>query len=116
MACITVGCHLDGQNGVNAPSFSYGGTVWKDAAATMPYAGATILITINGTTHKIISGTNGNFHIPSVLIPSPTQANTAASPCPDKTAMSGQLVTGGGNCNTCHTAGAGAQAPPIHIP
>jgi hypothetical protein len=117
-ACIVAGCHLEGQTGAGAPAYSYGGTVYKDAAGTQPYAGATILITMGGTTHKLISATNGNFFYTPALLPSPTNANTAnaaASVCPDKTAMTGALVQGGGNCNNCHKT-AGGQAPPIHIP
>ena len=120
MGCMTAaGCHNAGLGlGANAPEYSYGGTVYRDAAGTQPYPGATILITQGGVTKKLISGDTGNFQLPPILLPAPTAAatsTTSASACPSTSAMAGTLIAGGGNCNgggTCH----GGTQGKIHLP
>jgi hypothetical protein len=100
--------------GVNAPEYSVGGTLYKDSAGTMPYAGATILVTFGGTTKKAIAADNGNFWFVPALLPSPTNAMTgmtSASGCPNTLAMGGALVNGGGDCNNCHRATGGTTSP-----
>src|SRR4051794_1700826 len=56
MGCMTAtGCHNAGLGlGAGAPEYSCGGTVYKDAAGTQPASGATILVTLNGVTKKLI--------------------------------------------------------------
>jgi hypothetical protein len=120
MGCMTAaGCHNAGLGlGAAAPEYSFGGTVYRDAAGTTPYAGATILVTANGVTKKLIAGDQGNFQITPILFAAPTNqatANAQASACPAQTPMVGALVGGGGNCNgggTCH----GGTQGKIHIP
>ncbi len=124
--CMTAaGCHnLALGLGAGAPEYSYAGTLYLDAAGTMPAAGATILLTSAGVTRKLIAGNTGNFtEVPGLLAgPSGTStATSSASSCPTTTAMVGLLVAGNGNCNqggTCHgtgAAGTGTQGP-IHVP
>jgi hypothetical protein len=120
MGCMTAaGCHNAGLGlGAGAPEYSFAGTVYRDAAGTTPYAGATILVTAGGMTKKLIAGDQGNFQITPILLAAPTNtatANTKGSACPSETAMSGALVGGGGNCNgggTCH----GGTQGKIHVP
>lgn len=107
-ACLQSGCHLIGNTGANAPEYSYAGTLWRDAGGASPYPGATIEIVVGGTTHKIVTATNGNFMLPPALAPAPTNGapgTTKASACPSTTPMNGQLVDNGGNCNNCHRTG-----------
>jgi hypothetical protein len=116
MACIVAGCHLPGNTGAGAPEWSYAGTVYKDPAGTMPYPGATIIITMGGMTQKIIAGDNGNFFISPDQLAAPDNAmtaNTRGSACPTTRPMVGALTQGGGNCNNCHRPGADG---PIDIP
>jgi hypothetical protein len=117
MGCLSnAGCHNAGKGlGANAPEFSFGGTIYKDA--TNPYPGATVLLTANGVTKKIITGTNGNFYVAPITLAAPTAlapVNTKASACPSTTAMSGALVAAGGDCNSssCH----GGTQGKIHLP
>jgi len=123
MGCMTAaGCHNAGLGlGAQAPEYSYAGTVYKDAAGTQPYAGATILVTLGGVTKKLIAGDQGNFQITPGLLAAPTTqatANTHGNVCPSVTGtMAGALVAGGGNCNaggTCH--GPGGTQGKIHLP
>jgi hypothetical protein len=120
MGCMNAAaCHNMALGlGVNAPAYSYAGTVYKNATDTLGYAGATILVTLNGTTTKLISDTLGNFYTTPDLLAAPTTAMpgmTAATVCPAKTAMSGSLVNAGGNCNAGGTCHGGTQGK-IHIP
>jgi hypothetical protein len=107
--------------GAGAPEFSYAGTIYKDAAGTMPYAGATVLITIGGATKKMISATNGNFWAPPALITAPSAAmaaTTKGSACPNTTPMGGSLTNAaGGDCNSaaCHAPGS-SQGPVYVLP
>jgi len=117
--CIAAGCHLQGQTGTNAPAWSYAGTLYKEAAGTNPFPGATILVKLGGTEKKVITATNGNFwFVPGAAgLDPPTNtatANAKASGCPDTTPMVGALVQGGGNCNNCHKIG--GTTSPIHLP
>jgi hypothetical protein len=120
--CMTAaGCHNAGLGlGAAAPEYSWAGTVFKDAAGTMPYAGATILVTMGGVTKKLIAGDTGNFQITPALFAGPdtgTPGNAIGSVCPSATPMVGTLITGNGNCGaagTCH--GPGGSQGPIHIP
>ncbi len=123
MGCMTaVGCHNAALGlGAAAPEYSFAGTIYRDAAGTSPYSGATILVTANGMTKKLISGDQGNFQITPILMAAPTTAapaNTHASVCPNTDAvMTGSLITGNGNCNaggTCH--GAGGTQGKIRLP
>jgi hypothetical protein len=118
-SCIVAGCHLTGQTGTNAPPYAYAGTLFTTSAGTTPIAGATVSITLDGVEKSVITATNGNFFMPGGVagLDPPTNTSTAttrASGCPYSVAMSGTLVQGGGNCNTCHRIG-GVTAP-IHLP
>ncbi len=120
--CMTnMGCHNMALGlGTGAPEYSYAGTVYLDAAGTMPAPGATILVTQGGVTRKLIAGNTGNFQETPTLLAQPSSSATAmtqASSCPATTAMITPLTAGQGNCNqggTCH--GAGGTQGPIHIP
>ena len=121
MGCRTGGACHNAQLGLgtNAPEFSVAGTVYKDTAGTLPYGGATIIVTIGGTTKKTIAATNGNFWFVPALLPGPTATmtgTTSASACPITTAMSGLLVGGGGDCNNCHRNGGGTTLPVYVLP
>lgn len=111
------GCHNAALGlGNGAPEFSIAGTVYRDTAGTMPYAGATVLVEIAGQTHKSIAGNNGNFWFVPALTPSPTNAmtgKTSASACPNTAPMIGSIVGGGGDCNNCHRNG--GQTLPIYV-
>lgn len=119
MNCIVAGCHLAGNLGVNAPAYSYGGTLYKDVAGTQPFPGATIFVKRGATEKKIITADNGNFWMTpgAAGLDSPDNAmtgTTKASGCPDTTPMIGMLVQGGGACNNCHRNG--GTTTPIHLP
>jgi hypothetical protein len=109
--CLAAGCHLIGNAGAGAPEFSAAGTIYKDTAGTTPYPGATVIITVGGTTHKMYAastGAPGNFYIAKALATPPSAAmpgTTKASACPNTSAMSENLVDNGGNCNNCHRTG-----------
>ena len=107
--CLTAGCHLIGNTGANAPAYAVGGTLYRDAQGTNPYAGATITVTVGGTKHTAVTASDGNFYITSALFTTPPSAamtgTTNASACPSTNAMSGLLVDNGGNCNNCHKNG-----------
>jgi hypothetical protein len=120
MGCRTAGACHNAQLGLGtgAPEYSVAGTVYKDTAGTMPYPGATIIVTVGGTTKKTISATNGNFWFVPALLPGPTATmtgTTSASACPNTTPMGGLLVGGGGDCNNCHRNG-GTTLPVYVLP
>jgi hypothetical protein len=114
------GCHNAGLGlGSNAPEYSYAGTLYADAAGTMPAAGATVFVTAaGGTVKKLQTDDAGNFQIEPALLPAPTatmMASTTATTCPTITPMVGTLGAGQGNCNqggTCHGGGQGK----MHLP
>ena len=122
MSCVAAGCHLTGSLGTNAPAFTYAGTLYTTSAGTTPLGGATIIITMGGTTKKVITASNGNFFMTAAPagLNSPTNAATATTKASDCAAaataspMSGALVQGGGNCNNCHRIG--GTTSPIHLP
>lgn len=119
MGCMsTAGCHNAATLGGGAPPYSYAGTVYRDAAGTQPYPGATILITMGGTTTKLIAGTMGNFQISPQDLAAPTTAGGAmssASACPSTVSMmTTALPAGPADCNSCHKAD--GTPGRIHIP
>ena len=117
LSCMTAGCHLIGNAGAGAPEYSYAGTLYKDTAGTIPYAGGTVIVSIGGMTYKMVAAATddsattgtpgiGNFFIPKVLATPPTGAmtgTTKASACPTTLPMATPLIDNGGNCNNCHT-------------
>jgi len=115
MTCMTAGCHLIGNAGAGAPEYSFAGTLYKDTGGTQPYAGATIIVTVGGTQHKVVTSATGdagpgagNFFIAKALATPPSAAmtgTTSASACPNTNAMAENLVDNGGNCNNCHRTG-----------
>lgn len=119
MGCMTsAGCHSTVGTGAAAPAYSYAGTVYRDAAGTQPYPGATILVTLGGTTKKLIAGNLGNFQITPAELAAPTAAATAqttATVCPAASVMQTKLqAAGDGDCNNCHRPG--GMTDRIHIP
>ncbi len=121
MGCRSAAACHNAQLGLGnqAPEYSVGGTIYKDAAGTMPYGGATVFVSVGGATKKTIAATNGNFWFVPALLPAPTATatgTTKASACPNTTAMAGTLGGGGGDCNSgsCHAAG--AQGPIFVLP
>ncbi|HEY6034221.1 MAG TPA: hypothetical protein VIV58_08180 [Kofleriaceae bacterium] len=118
VACIAAGCHLDGQMGAGAPSYSYAGTVYTDAGGATPAAGSTMFFTAAGTTRKIVADAAGNFFVETALLAAPTNqatANTSATQCPTISPMVGSLVQGGGNCSATGSCHGGTQGK-IHLP
>ncbi|HEY3807390.1 MAG TPA: hypothetical protein VGL61_32535 [Kofleriaceae bacterium] len=115
------GCHNETLGGVAAgDGWVYGGEAFKDAAGTIPYAGATIMLTVPGNTVAPATMTvadNGFFYLAggeNFPVPSATQS-IAVAICvgTNKTSMATSLaaVQAGsgtdGNCNgaLCHGPG-----------
>jgi hypothetical protein len=91
-------CHNGQQAG--APRFSIGGTVFRDAAGTIPVVGATVIVIDgNGLVVKLPTQQNGNFYSQAILSP---PFVTAVSQCPDNVPMLSNFVSG--DCNSCHRA------------
>lgn len=100
LACLE--CH-NGQE-AGAPVFTIGGTVFEDAAGTIPAVGATVIVIDgNGTVVKLPTQRNGNFYTSAQLVP---PFVTAVSECPDTVPMLSNFVDG--DCNSCHS---GVDAP-----
>ncbi len=104
-ACL--GCHVAGGT---APAFSFGGTVFKDVAGTMPASNVEIRIhDLAGNSVSVYTDADGNFFSKAAFaFPAHTGARDAAA--------TRLMVTlpGNGNCNSnvCH---GGAQGW-IHVP
>lgn len=93
-ACLD--CHQGQQPG--APYFSTGGTIYKDAAGTIPKVGATVIVIDgNGVMVKMPTMRNGNFYTSIPLSPPFT---TWVSECPDNVPMISNFVDP--DCNSCH--------------
>jgi len=121
LSCIAAGCHLTGQTGAGAPPYTYAGTLYKEAAGTNVFPGATIFVKLGATEKKVVTATNGNFWMTAAPagLDAPTAAATAstrASGCPtDSMPMTTALATAtDGSCNSCHRPG--GTEPPIHLP
>lgn len=118
--CLQGGCHLNNNLGAGAPGYQFAGTLYKAGTTPLqPYAGATIQIKSGATVITAITDTGGNFGLPAGSLQGNFTATTNATACPTLTPMVTNLVSGGGgganSCNLCHTAAAGAQAPPITL-
>jgi hypothetical protein len=99
LACLN--CH--GGIGL-APTFTLGGTLYKDLNGGAPLAGATIRVTDGaGQSVKIVTAANGNFYSTQALT---FPLTVAASACPDTVPMMAQVQQGQGSCNAanCHDA------------
>lgn len=108
-SCMQAGCHLTGGAG---PTFSFAGTVYTTPQATAPKPGATVKVEFNGTTVTAVSDEAGNFYsTQTITLP----AKTLATACPTVAPMVGMIVTGGGNCNNCHSTQQGAQTLPVYV-
>jgi hypothetical protein len=110
--CVAVGCHLPGQTGAGAPSFTAAGTIYKADKVT-PNAGALVRIKSGGNVLKAVADDAGNFSFQLAITYPATTEGTA---CPDLTPMVGQITTGpgvGGNCNSSGCHGAGSTQGPI---
>jgi hypothetical protein len=93
-ACLD--CHQGQQP--SAPFFTLAGTVFKDAAGTLPARGATVIVVDgDGTVIKMPTQLNGNFWSSVPLAPPLT---TVLSRCPDNIPMISNFVDG--DCNSCH--------------
>lgn len=119
MGCMTAaGCHNPATLGGGASPYSYAGTVYRDAAGTQPYPGATILISMGGVTKKLVAGTMGNFQISPQELAAPATEGAAmasASACPQTVSMmTTPLPAGVADCNSCHNAD--GTPGRIHIP
>ena len=94
-ACLD--CHQGQQAG--APFFTIGGTVYKDAAGTLPVKGATVLvIDAENRVVKLPTMLNGNFYTSAQLTP---PYITVVSRCPDNVPMISNFSDG--DCNSCHS-------------
>ena len=122
--CLQQNCHLAGQTGPNANPLSFAGTLYRDAQGASVFPGATIILSINGTDHKLQADSLGNFSIDPTTVPSlgaGQNADSTASGCPTAPVIghaatggkTGQLVQGQGGCNNCHN---GTTNPVIHLP
>jgi hypothetical protein len=97
-------CHNGQQQAQGAPIFTIGGTLYKDAAGTIPRIGATvIIIDSNGKVVKVPTQQNGNFYS-SAQLTAPYSLGVSECPGENKPMIS---QTPDGDCNSCHT-GAGA--------
>ncbi len=92
-------CHRAGGEG---PTFSVGGTLFRDAAGSAAVAGVTLhIVDATGKELSLVSARNGNFWS-SQPVTYPLSA--AASGCPSRSTMAAPIQQGGGNCNSggCH--------------
>jgi hypothetical protein len=110
LGCVVAACHGAGGSG---PKWAFGGTVFTDAAGTTPAAGVQIAVRDRGGKAQIVrSNADGNFWAPAgaanPAFPAKTGARTAAATA----LMDGDITDG--NCNGCHTGGAGTAF--IHVP
>lgn len=104
-ACL--GCHVAGGA---APAFSFGGTVFKDTAGTMPASNVEIRVRdLAGNAVSVYSDADGNFYYSGAF---GFPAHTGARDGTTTKLMS--TLPGNGNCNSnvCH---GGAQGW-IHVP
>jgi hypothetical protein len=113
------GCHNANETPAPGDIWVYGGEAFQDSAGTIPYAGATIMLTVPGNSMPPATLTvaeNGFFYMPmeSFPVPSATQSiSVAICVGTNKTSMSTSLaaVQAGsgtdGNCNgvACHGPG-----------
>lgn len=98
-------CHNGQQQPQGAPIFTFAGTVFKDAAGTIPKTGATVIvIDANGTVAKAVTQANGNFYSSAALV---APYSVGASECPAANVPMIENFSDG-DCNSCHT---GADAP-----
>jgi len=119
-SCVAANCHLANNVGAGAPTYQMGGTLYSDAAGTMPNAGAWIRVKNSaGKTIEAMTDQGGNFwfEAPNTLDP-PVSYQTAATFCGGTMAV--DVVAAGvtkmvapiasGNCNSssCHGKVAGA--------
>jgi hypothetical protein len=97
--CQMAGCHITGGAG---PPFTFSGTVSTASDGTTPKPGATVKVIFGTTTIAAVADEDGNFYsTQTITLP----AKTLATSCPTVAPMVGMIVTGGGNCNNCHTNG-----------
>jgi hypothetical protein len=119
------GCHNANLTPAPGDVWVYGGEAFQDAAGTIPYAGATIMLTAAGSppvTATMTVMNNGFFYMPqggTFPVPSATQSvSVAICVGTNKTSMSTSLaaVQAGsgtdGNCMgaACHNDNQGVQA------
>jgi len=114
--CIVANCHLGSALGASAPEYQFAGSLFADAAQTMPQIGAHIRVKDgSGKVIEAITDMFGNFSFPPNSLATPFPSQTSAAVCPTGgggagagvTAMSAAIQTGGGSCNqggTCHGA------------
>jgi cytochrome c5 len=97
-ACLE--CH-NGQ-AAGAPVFTLAGTVYKDAAGTIPKTHATVIVYDgDGNVVKLPTAANGNFYTQAALAP---PYFTAVSQCPATAPMAQNFSDG--DCNSCHSGAA----------
>ena len=98
-ACL--GCH----------SFSVGGSVFKDAAGTMPASGVEMrFIDANGAAHSAYTDVNGNFFLSAGTLVGPAKVGVRDGTTTHL--MNGGITSGDCNSSGCH---GGAQGF-IHLP
>ena len=98
--CLNANCH--GPVTPAGPAFAFAGTVYTDSNRNTPAVG----VMVTAGTLMGVTDTGGNFYAyspPTLTLPCTTSAGTQA--------MSAQLTTGGGNCNSsgCHQQPGGTQ-------
>jgi hypothetical protein len=122
--CFDSGCH-NANLMPKAPSgdyWSYGGEVFKDTGGTMPYAGATVMLSTTGAspmTTQLTVAQNGFFWMPpGTGFPAPSATQSITVTVCDGTDMvvmsqslanvQGSTTTDDGNCtaSACHGTGA----------
>lgn len=118
-SCVAATCHLAAALGTGAPAYQAGGTLYSDAAGTMPNAGAWIRMKNATTTIEAITDADGNFWFEGEnVLPTPVNYQTAATFCGGTTAldpvtngvvkMSAPIASGNCNASSCHGVVAGA--------
>lgn len=104
-ACL--GCH---KAGGNAPTFKFGGTVYKDLAGTMPAANVEVRVRDGaGAASVVNSDADGNFYLRNGAFTYP--ALTGARDGTTTKLMVAQITSG--DCNACHN---GTTTGFIHVP
>lgn len=105
-ACL--GCH---GNGGGAPVFTVGGSVFKDAAGTMPAANVEVrFVDANGTARSIYTDALGNFYFKGATLAAPGKVGARDATTTQN--MVGTIANGDCNSSGCH---GGAQGW-VHVP
>jgi hypothetical protein len=105
-ACL--GCH---GSGGGAPLFTVGGSVFKDAAGTMPAANVEVrFVDANGTARSVYTDALGNFYFKGATLAAPGKVGARDATTTQN--MTSTIANGDCNSAACH---GGAQGW-VHVP